>query len=224
MVRFLAISLLWLAVMSADAAEPANGWRGNGTGRWPHARPPLEWYRRPTGVITDLRAQPDRPDAKVKDGSPLHKGIIRDWLLLGPFPVKDSVQDFAKGQLANEALVQPVLGAKVGDLEWKALTAKLDDRWAFGPATAPFADVGAIVGYHPNQVAYAHTYLYTPKGGTVRAVVDHMFGMKAWINGKEVYSDSQRRVSLGSYYPMSHGRCNLRRCNCRSIASTRPMS
>ena len=111
--------------------------------------------------------------------------------------------DFAKAQLANEGAVQPALGDKLGDLAWQAMTAKRDDRWEFGPAGAPFADIGTVVGYNPNQVAFAHTYLYTPKGGTVRAVVDHMFGMKAWLNGKEVYSAAQRRVSLGSYYPMS---------------------
>jgi outer membrane protein assembly factor BamB len=203
MVRFLAATLLLLAVVSPGAAGPANGWRGNGTGRWPDARSPLEWHRLPKGVITDLRARADRPDAKATNGLPLQKGIVRDWLVLGPFPVKDSVQDFAKSQLATEADVQPALGEKVSDLAWKELTAKIDDRWAFGPATAPYADVAAVVGYQPNQVAYAHTYLYTPKGGTVRAVVDHMFGMKAWLNGKEIYSAAQRRVSLGSYYPMS---------------------
>jgi outer membrane protein assembly factor BamB len=203
MPRFLPATLLLLVALSPVAAEPANGWRGNGTGRWPDARPPLEWHRVPKGVITDLRTRADRPDAKAIDGVLLQKGIVRDWLVLGPFPVKDSVQDFAKAQFADEGAVQPAVGAKVGDLDWKEMTAKLDDRWAFGPAGAPFADVGTVVGYHPNQVAYAHTYLYTPKGGTVRAVVDHMFGMKAWLNGKEFYSAAQRKVSLGSYYPMS---------------------
>jgi outer membrane protein assembly factor BamB len=200
----LAILLLSLAAPSfCRADDPANGWRGNGTGRWPDSKAPLEWYRVPKGVITDLRARADRPDAKSADGLPLAKGIVRDWLVLGPFPVKDSVQDFGQAQLAEEATVQPAIGDPVGALTWKAMTAKLDDRWEFGPAGAPFADVGTVVGYNPNQVAYAHTYLYLPKGGTVRAVVDHMFGMKAWVNGKEVYSSPQRKVSLGSYYPLS---------------------
>jgi outer membrane protein assembly factor BamB len=203
MTRFLSATLLLLVALSPVAAEPANGWRGNGTGRWPDARPPLEWHRVAKGVITDLRTRADRPDAKAIDGVRLQKGIVRDWLVLGPFPVKDSVQDFSKAPFADEGAVQPAVGTKVGELAWKEMTAKLDDRWAFGPAGAPFADVGTVVGYHPNQVAYAHAYLYTPKGGTVRAVIDHMFGMKAWLNGKEVYSEAQRKVSLGSYYPMS---------------------
>src|SRR5436853_51782 len=101
MVRVLAVALLLLSVTWPVCAEPANGWRGNGTGRWPDARPPLEWHRYPQGVVTDLRIRADRPDAKKSDGLPLQKGIIRDWLVLGPFAVKDSVQDFAKSQLAN---------------------------------------------------------------------------------------------------------------------------
>lgn len=157
--------LLLLLASSPCLAEPFNGWRGNGTGRWPDARPPLEWYRVPKGVIADLRAQPGRPSPRATDGLPLEKGIVRDWLVLGPFPVKDSVQDFGKAQLADVSLVQPALGDKVGDQAWQAMSAKLDDRWAFGPANAPFADVGTVVGYKPNQVAYAHAYLYTPKGG-----------------------------------------------------------
>lgn len=33
--------------------------------------------------------------------------------------------------------------------------------------------------------------------------MDHTFGMKVWLNGKEVYNSPQRKVSLGSYYPLS---------------------
>jgi hypothetical protein len=72
MVRILAAALILFAASSQVTAEPANGWRGNGTGRWPDARPPVEWYRLPKGVITDLRARADRPDAKATDGLPLH--------------------------------------------------------------------------------------------------------------------------------------------------------
>src|SRR5947208_17138351 len=93
--------LLFLVASSlcrADPAEPANGWRGNGTGRWPDARAPLEWYRLPKGVITDLRTRAERPDGKAADGTPLEKGIVRDWLVLGPFPVRDSGQDLGQAQ------------------------------------------------------------------------------------------------------------------------------
>jgi outer membrane protein assembly factor BamB len=185
----------------------ANGWRGNGTGLWPDSTVPLEWQRIPKGVIADLRIRADRPpdpSQLARDAVPLAKGIVRDWLVLGPVAVRDSVQEFRKPELADDASAQPSAGDSAGGRQWKKMTAQLDDRFAFGPATAPVADVGAAVGgCMPNHIAYAHTYLYAPRGGTIVAVVDHMNGMQAWLNGKEVYTGFERRVALGSYYPFS---------------------
>ena len=65
--------------------------------------------------------------------------------------------------------------------------------------------VGARLGYiqessdlnlKPNQIAYAHTYLYSPRGGPVRFVADHGHGMKAWVNGKEVYRAPERGFAI----------------------------
>ncbi|MFO0963980.1 MAG: PQQ-binding-like beta-propeller repeat protein [Gemmataceae bacterium] len=200
MSRFISVLLCGLLVSLARGGEPgdvANGWRGNGTGLWPEARPPLEWYRIPKGVIADLRACPNRPGEKV-DGASLAKGIVRDWLVVGPFPMAESLKGL------DEATVRPSAGDKAGDQVWKTMAAPLDDRWAFGPATPPIADLASVIGAaKPNQAAYAHTYLYTPKGGTIRAVVDHTHGMTAWLNGVEVYRSADRKASLGSYYPFS---------------------
>ncbi len=206
--RALSLLLLMLATGPGTADTGiANGWRGNGTGLWPDSRAPLEWQRTPMGVAAALRIRADRPpdmDKPVADAVPLQKGIVRDWLVLGPFAVKDAVQEFKEPRLADDAGVRPSAGDGAGERRWKRMTAQRDDRFAFGPATAPVADVGAAIGGSmPNQVAYAHTYLYAPRGGTIRAVVDHVYGMKAWLNGQEVYVAPERRVALGSYYPYS---------------------
>src|SRR5437870_3404235 len=134
-----------LACAYADPTDPANGWRGNGTGLWPNARPPLQWQRIPLGIVANLRARANPLVDKLNNGFPLEKGIVREWLVLGPFPVKDSVQDFGKTQIADEATAQPAAGDKVGELVWKTMTAKLDDRFEFGTAVAPFADIGSVV-------------------------------------------------------------------------------
>jgi outer membrane protein assembly factor BamB len=204
------LSLLLFVLVTGPAfagVGVANGWRGNGTGLWPDSTAPLEWQRIPKGVVADLRIRADRPPdlgKPVVDAMPLAKGIVRDWLVLGPIAVKDSVQEFVKPELVDDTSVQPSAGDTAMGRQWKKMTAQLDDRFAFGPATAPVADVGAAIGgCMPNHVAYAHTYLYAPRGGTILAVVDHMNGMKAWLNGREVYSASERRVALGSYYPFS---------------------
>src|ERR1700694_1876092 len=133
MTRFTLAALVFALALSPCPAEPFNGWRGNGTGRWPDANPQLQWQRIPKGGITDLRAPAGRPATIASDGAPLETGIVRAWLVLGPFPLKDSVRYFGKAQLADEAGVQPSLGDKVGDLAWKAMTARIDDRWDFGP-------------------------------------------------------------------------------------------
>ena len=52
-----ALLSLLLPVVCASAADPATGWRGNGTGLWPKATPPLQWSRIPRGALDGLRAQ-----------------------------------------------------------------------------------------------------------------------------------------------------------------------
>jgi outer membrane protein assembly factor BamB len=191
---------------AAGPAGPANGWRGNGTGLWPDAHPPLEWHRIPKGVVPDLRARSDRPGGKDRDQSArLQKGLIRDWLVVGPFSVSDSVRDFDRAQLANEDTVQPAVGDKVGTLTWKKMAAPLDYPWTgFGTTENAWANLAPVVGgYQRNQVAYAHTYLFSPKGGTVRAVVEHAHGLKAWLNGKKLYGSPQRGEGMGNYYSFS---------------------
>ncbi len=203
----LLVLVLTLALRHADAADPANGWRGNGTGLWPDTKAPLEWHRTPKGVMADLRTRPAHPaDADKPDAGDARivNGQVRDWLVLGPFPVTDSVKDFNTAQFDDETKAQPTVGDKVGDLVWKKMTAEVDDRWAFGPASIPVADLAPVVGgFKRNQIAYAHTYLYSPQGGTVRAVVEHSHGLKAWLNGKELYTKAERSGGMGNNYSFS---------------------
>jgi outer membrane protein assembly factor BamB len=201
----LVLTLLALAPCSADPADVANGWRGNGTGLWPDAQPPVEWYRLPKGVMADLRTRADRPGDKAEDGAlRLEKGLVPEWLVLGPFPVADSVQDFDKAQLTAEATVEPADGDKAGARTWHKLLAPLDDPLAFGTPNLPWTDLAAAVGgYQRNQVAYAHAYLFAPRGGTVRAVVEHGHGLKARLNGKEIYAAPGRGEGMGNYYALS---------------------
>jgi outer membrane protein assembly factor BamB len=193
-------------VVATGGADTATGWRGNGTGLWPDSHPPLEWRRIPKGVLAGLRARAERPDDKAApNGAPLAKGLVRDWLVLGPFPVADSVRDFNKEQLAGEAAAQPAAGDNAGALTWKKMAAQLDYPWkGFGPTENAWADLTTSVGgYKRSQVAYAHTYLFAPRGGTVRAVVEHHHGLKAWLNGKVVYAFPERGEGMGNYYAFS---------------------
>ncbi len=205
--RRIACSLLltvWWATASCLADDPANGWRGNGTGLWPDARPPVEWYRVPRGAMEGLRARADRPAGKDAGEAPLvEKGLVRDWLLIGPFVVGDSVKEFDHDSLGGEAAVEPSAGDKAGGQTWQATTVPPDDPMVFGTAELPWLDAAKLLGFQPNQIAYAHAYLYSPRGGPARIAVDHSFGLKAWLNGRELYRSPQRQVALGFYTSLS---------------------
>jgi outer membrane protein assembly factor BamB len=157
--------------------------------------------------MADLRTRAGRPADKDRadaGAARIVNGQVRDWLVLGPFPVADSVRNFNEAQLPDEAGAQPAEGDRAGGLVWKTMTAELDDPWAFGPATIPAADLASVVGgFQRNQVAYAHTYLFSPQGGTIRAVVEHAHGLKAWLNGKEIYSGPERSGGMGNNYAFS---------------------
>src|SRR5262249_12322135 len=131
------------------------------------------------------------------------KGQLRDWLVLGPFAVADSVKDFDTDPLQGEADVEPSADDKRAGQEWKRATVPPDDIWAFGAAELPWLDLAKVVGFKNNQVAYAHTYLFSPRGGPARMVVDHGHGLKAWLNGTEVYRQPQRGIALGYYTSIS---------------------
>jgi len=199
--------LLILAfVAPACAADPvvANGWRGNGTGIWSDARPPIDWVRIPHGALDGMRITAERvADGKPDSASLVEKGLLREWLVIGPFPAKDSIKDFDTDFLGGEANAEPAAGQSVADHAWKPLTAPPDDIHVFGAAEPPFLDLAKVVGFEKNQFAYAHTWLHSPRGGPARLVIDHCYGLKVWLNGRQMYREPKREFQLGAYPQLS---------------------
>lgn len=202
--RMMAFLLLAWGTCRLAGAEPATGWRGNGTGLWPDARPPLEWRRIPRGALDGMRAAASRSrNADTGDAAIVVKGLVRDWLVLGPFTLDDSLRDFDRDLLGGEDKVEPLAGAKLADHVWTPTTVPPDDIMVFGTAELPWLDLAKAVGFKRNQIAYAHTYLHSPRGGAARIVVDHGHGLKAWLNGKVVYRSPNRGIGLGYYTQIS---------------------
>ncbi len=195
---------LAICVVPLIAAEPMIGWRGNGTGLYPEADPPLEWFRKPVGAMDGMRASALKPKGSEHGDAPLVvKGLIPEWLAIGPFAVADSVKDFDRDHLGGEVTIEPVADEKSAEQVWKSLIAPKDDMHVFGTAEMPFFDLAKTLGFKPNQVGYAHAWLFSPRGGKVRGIVEHGHGFKAWVNGKEVYRSPQRGSALGFYTAIS---------------------
>lgn len=130
--------------------------------------------------------------------------MIRQWLVLGPIAVADSVKDFGKEQVPAEADLKPAEGDKVGDLAWKRFELKkLPDYERWGTTELDWIDLAEAVGYKPNQVGYAHAYLHCERPGKAAFAVDHGNGLKAWLNGKPLYEERQQAMGLGSYVGIS---------------------
>lgn len=196
---------LALSPIPASASDALHGWRGNWTGLWPDAKTPLEWHRLPRGIATQLRCQAARPDPHdEKRAALIDEGFLRDWLILGPFPLTDSIKDIDQDTLGGEATAQPAKGDKVGSLTWQSLYVPPVDFYALGPAELPYVDLGKALGsVKPNQAAYAQTYLFAPRAGQVRVVFDHAHGCKVWLNGKVVYREPERQMHFGYWVSLS---------------------
>lgn len=187
------------------------GWRGNWPGLYADANPPLRWSRIARGVVAGMTSQAAKPTPESAEASrPAENGLVRDWLVIGPFAVDDSVQDFDEQQIPDESGVQPNEGDPVGELVWQRLELKKPpdyERW--GTTELDWVDLAEAVAYKPNQIAYAHTYLHCKRAGRVTVVVDHAHGMKAWLNGRLAYENPDRGMGLGTYVGISRQRQDL---------------
>ena len=108
--RWFAVSLVLLICLLgvSHGDEPASGWRGNWTGQWPDAKTPIEWSRIPHGAIEGMRCRASLPaNAEAGDAAIVEKGLLREWLVIGPFLMEDSVKKIDDVLLNGDAAVEP---------------------------------------------------------------------------------------------------------------------
>ena len=209
---FVAAIQLPAACLAGEAEAPRSyGWRGNWTGIFPDAQPPVEWARIAKGIVAGMTCQAAKPAGGApKGGQPIDKGMIRDWLAIGPFAVTDSMKDFDRELIPGEPALAPAEGDKVGEVAWKRLEIKRKpDYEHWGTPLFESADLAQAIGFKANQVAYTHTYLHCERAGTVAMVVDHAHGLKVWANGEVVYRKPEQGVGLGNYVGISRYKQNL---------------
>ena len=197
------------------------GWRGDGTGRYPGATPPLRWSRRALGFTADLKYQAAKPVGEPgADARPLEYFVVKDWLVAGPFPAPDPAKDIDTDFLKGETAVQPNAGDKAGDAAWKFHHIGMDSQSTHvhnggivRHLNLDFVDIYATIsrvadpkdnsnihtkyeGDLANKVAYAHTYVYSPADGdAVLTVAYAAAGARVWFNGKPVTLDNNNKTS-----------------------------
>lgn len=203
----LLVSIPGLLTADPGASQPI-GWRGNETGLFPDAKVPAEWSYVSAGAVEGMKCAAEMPaDGSDKNAETIERGLITKWLVVGPIAVEDSAKAFDEEQIAGEAKLAPRAGDKAGDLEWKPAEPKSDG--------VGFWNVNLTPGKNPTrQVGYATTCLYARKAGKVRAIMEHVVGVRVWVNGKEAFIDKKYGIVMGSAYGQSANR----------VASTWPIA
>ena len=63
------------------------GWRGNWTGLYPDAQPPINWGRQSKGPTEGLRcATSQLPEDQIDRAELVEQGLVTQWLVLGRQP------------------------------------------------------------------------------------------------------------------------------------------
>jgi RNA polymerase sigma-70 factor (ECF subfamily) len=130
------------------------GWRGDGSGRYPEATPPLHWGQ-VSKAVKGLRAQAARPKAG-ENGAAIGEGVIHEWLVLGPV-APEREQEVIKVQPGSSDS-GPTVEDKAGDLPWKKFTTDngmVDFTELFGAGKT-------------KDLAFAHAYVYSESKAKVR--------------------------------------------------------
>ncbi|MCW8133678.1 MAG: PQQ-binding-like beta-propeller repeat protein, partial [Planctomycetota bacterium] len=175
-------------VAGPASSGPVTGWRGDGSGRWPDATPPLEWGRY-LKVIADHRCQSAKPKGpQPETDAPLTHGLIREWLVAGPFDapeISDKEKELDGAQLPETEL-QPDAGEKAGAAEWKPWTGTGVNMATLNNYGHVGVNFTRLYGQVEHKAAYAHTYLYSPEGGAFRFVFATWQSTRVWLNGELV--------------------------------------
>ncbi len=178
---------LFFLQLPAWSQEATVGWRGDGSGRFPDADPPLTWGRVST-AMKGLRFQARKPEGAEPSGKSMPDGVVREWLILGPVPVPDIPKASERDTLPNELQLSPDEGEKVENLVWKKIEA--------ASATLDFT---TLLGSNKNSFAYAQTYIHSEMGGAFLLQFTHRSGTRVVLNGKQAYASQSTyggRISL----------------------------
>jgi outer membrane protein assembly factor BamB len=167
-----AVAILVLLALGGAAPDATVGWRGDGSGKYPAATPPVTWGRAAKATQA-LRCQAGKPKA-AETGAPLADGVIRDWLVLSPAPEGSKVD---KENLPNEAELAPEENEKTGDGSWKKV--RLDTAWM---------DFSLLTGKSAKGIGCAATNLYSAAGGKFLVNVTQLGAFRITVNGKALPS------------------------------------
>ncbi len=189
--RRVVTATLCLAVISAAASAFAQvvGWRGDGSGIYPKADPPIQWER-VSKAVAALRVQAEPPKGDEPSGQPMTDGVIREWLVLGPVAAEKAPKGATTDALLAEdqSNLTAAAGQKAAGAQWKAV--KTDTAYI------DFAKQYDTYGRKVDpSAAYAMAWIYSPAEGDFILRVMHTAALNVWVNGKPTHKFTETELN-----------------------------
>ncbi len=183
---------LVICLAASSALAQVVGWRGDGSGRYPDANPPVKWSRI-SKAMAGLSCQAAKPGGAKAEHS-LADGIVREWLVLGPFDSKGLTKKngLDKAFIQNEAAVSPAEGDKAGGLSWKRVA-----------ASQSLVEVDKLVGDSRWKAVYLYANVHSAADCTVYTKIassgwNKESLLRVWLNGKAIpYSQAKCALKKG---------------------------
>lgn len=200
----LCVCLAQIAVQAGEAVATTNqapmptgpeasvvGWRGNGTGSFPDAKPPITWRKVGTSVAR-LRCQAEKPKDEKPSGISAANGAFTEWMVLGPLKAKGKTdkEALAEAFVEDEANWQPTCEESIGGKKWRNVKTPgtiLDFTGVFAeelPHRKPGWDKQVV--FNDPYVAYACTHVYSPEPVTLKYATHWGGECRIWVNGEQL--------------------------------------
>ncbi len=170
-------ALLGATDFHPSPAHPV-GWRGDGTGKYPGATPPIHWSRICTQAAALKCASAVPAAGKAIAAIPAGGGYFTEWLVASPISSAGKTNAIKDELVPGEAALAPQEGDKVGNTAWRRVVTEdscLDIMKTYGPMTTQHA-------------AYAQSCLYSEKPVKIWFYFGCAKGAVLWLNGAQKYS------------------------------------
>jgi len=139
-----------------------------------------------TEAVADRRAELEGRrrewDARVRPPDPAQVPYVRDWLVLGPFRVKDD------NPLDLKAFPRPKGPVRAG-------AAVLKKRWHAYESPDDAVDLEKLLHGGDRRLAYVATHFHVREAGDVLLWFGTRDSWRVWVNGKEVDSRNVRAMN-----------------------------
>ncbi len=166
------------------------GWRGDGTGKYPGATPPIHWSRicKQTAALKCSFAIPT--NQSPANAVPAGAGFFTEWLVAAPISCAHVTNAINQELTLGEASLAPQEGDKIGEVTWKQVQTG-DSILDIGKMHWPMTT---------QQAAYAQSCLYSEKPVKIWFHINCSISSVLWLNGERKHAIANKARDINGSF------------------------